>query len=266
MRNGSSLLVDFLMCLRFATRLPVPTLPIESGPHSLGGFSRAIGLLPLAGASLGAAAAATLLAAAALGFPPLLSAPLAIAALAMLTGALHEDGLADCADGFGGASMPARKLEIMADSRIGAFGALALALALYLRIAALALIAAQSLAMAGAVLIGAAAASRGAALMPLALLPPARNKGSGFSAGRPARGALVTAACLAAAFAAAPLLTGGGLARPLIAFAGCAAAGLAVSALAWRQIGGQTGDVAGATQQVAEILFYFVFAAGLGSA
>ena len=120
-----------------------------------------MGMLPLVGAILGAAAACALFAASALGFPPPLAAPLAIATLVALTGALHEDGLADCADGFGGGATPARKLEIMKDSRIGAFGALALALALYLQIAALALIVRAWPRLAAAVLVGAAAASRG---------------------------------------------------------------------------------------------------------
>jgi adenosylcobinamide-GDP ribazoletransferase len=261
MRYGSPLLADLLICLRFATRIPIPVLQVESGPHASGGFSRAVRLLPLGGAIAGAAASTALIATAALGLPPPLAAPLAIAALVTLTGALHEDGLADCADGFGGGATPARKLEIMGDSRIGAFGALALALSLYLRVAALALIASQSLALAVAVLVGAGAASRGAALIPLAVLPAARDKGLGFSAGRPTRAALATAAALAAVFAAAPVLAGAGPARSMIALFGCVGAGSAISALAWRQIRGQTGDVAGAAQQAAEILFYLVFAA-----
>ncbi len=263
MRFGSSLLIDFWICLRFATRLPAPALAVEDKPQSLEGFSRAARLFPLVGAMLGAGAGFILFAAAALGLPPPLAAPLAIAALIAMTGALHEDGLADCADGFGGGATPLCKLEIMKDSRIGVFGALALVLALYLRITALAMIATQSLVIAGAVLVGAAAASRGAALIPLALLPPARTGGAGFAAGRPETGALLTAACLSAIFAAAPLLAGAGPARVAIALAASAGAGGAVSTLARRQIGGQTGDVAGAAQQLAEILFYLAFAARL---
>ncbi len=263
MRPGSSLLIDFLTCLRFATRLPVPVLRFETGPHGLERFAHAAGALPLVGAILGAVAACALFAAAALGLPPPLAAPLAITVLIALTGALHEVGLAVCADGFGGGATTARKLEIMKDSRIGAFGALALAMALYLRIAALALIGAQSLTLAGAVLVGAAAASRGAALIPLALLLPARPDGAGSAAARPGRRALFTAACLCVVFTAAPLLAGSGLAKPVIAFGACVGAGIALSALARRQIGGQTGDVAGAAQQVAEILFYLVFATRL---
>jgi len=111
------------------------------------------------------------------------------------------------------------------------------------------------------VLIGAAAASRGAALIPLALLAPARVDGAGFAAGRPNQRALFVAGCLCAVFTAAPWLAGAGLARPVIALGASAAAGVVFSALARRQIGGQTGDVAGAAQQLAEILFYLVFAA-----
>lgn len=263
MRAGSSLLFDFLACLRFATRLPLPATPIENARSGSDDFPRSMGMLPLVGAALGAAAGATFVAASALGLSPPLAAPLAIAALLTMTGALHEDGLADCADGFGGGATPARKLEIMKDSRIGAFGALAISLALYLRISAVAVIGAHGLALAAATLLGAGAVSRGAALIPLALLSPARTEGVGFSAASPARGALVLAASLCALLGAAPLLAGAAPSRWGIALLACAGAGVAVSALARRQIGGQTGDVAGAAQQIAEILFYLVFAAGL---
>ncbi|MEJ0092550.1 MAG: adenosylcobinamide-GDP ribazoletransferase [Methylocella sp.] len=260
MRYGSSLLIDFLICLRFATRLPLPSLSRETMPHSLARFSRAVGLLPAAGALLGAIAAGVL-AAAALAFPALLAAPLSIATLILLSGALHEDGLADCADGFGGGATRERKLEIMRDSRVGAFGALALALSLYIRIVALAFIAAQSVALASAVLIGAAAASRFSALIPMFVLPSARAEGAGFSAGRPEPPSFGRAACLAAIFAATPLLAGANLGKATLGLAASVIAGFGCSALAKRQIGGQTGDVAGAAQQISEIAFYLVFVA-----
>ncbi|WPP04495.1 adenosylcobinamide-GDP ribazoletransferase [Methylocella tundrae] len=261
MRASSSLLIDLLICLRFLTRIPFPALAAETAPQSLSGFSRALRMVPAAGALLGALSAGALVSASALGLPPLLAAPLAIAVLAALSGAMHEDGLADCADGFGGGATRERKLEIMADSRIGAFGAVALALALYIRIAAVASIAAHSLALAVTALIGAAAVSRAAALIPLAVLPPARTKGAGFSAGRPQSSALAVAAALAALFAGAPLIAGADPSKSALAFAACAGAGFAFSDLARRQIGGQTGDVAGATQQISEALFYLIFAA-----
>ncbi len=160
MRPGSSLLADFYFCLGFFTRLPFPSAASRSEPHSLANFSRAVRMLPVAGGLVGALAAIAMAAASGLGLPPPLAAPLAICSLVLLGGAMHEDGLADCADGFSGGTTRERKLEIMRDSRIGTFGAVALVLSLYLRAASLALIADESLGLAGAVLIGAAALSR----------------------------------------------------------------------------------------------------------
>jgi len=262
MRLGSSLLIDLLICLRFLTRLPLPALPLESAPHALADFSRAARMIPLAGAFLGALAALVLIIASCSGLPLLLAAPLAIGALLLLSGAMHEDGLADCADGFGGGASAAHKLDIMQDSRIGAFGASALALALYLRAASLTFVAGQSLGLAIAMLIGGAAASRAAALIPLAALPPARAHGAGFSAGKPEPSALCVAASLAILFALSPILAGAGAFKALLGVAAVLCAAFAMSALAKRQIGGQTGDVAGAVQQMSEIAYYLVFAAG----
>jgi adenosylcobinamide-GDP ribazoletransferase len=261
MRPGPTLLSDFLLCLRFTTRLPVPELRSEAAPYAFDAFPRAVRLMPLAGAVAGSIGAGILGLARAAGLPPLVAAPLAIAALILATGAFHEDGLADCADGFGGGATRERKLEIMKDSRIGAFGALALALTFYLRAASLTQILDQSLGLACAVLIGAAAVSRAAALIPLVWLPPARQEGAGFSAGRPELRAAITASCLGIILALAPALAGAAAPRPLIAIAAAAGAGFAASALAKRQIGGQTGDVAGAAQQISEIAYYLVFAA-----
>src|SRR3984893_1968418 len=215
MRPGSSLLADFYFCLGFFTRLPFPSAASRMHPHSLANFSRAARMLPVAGGLVGALAAIAMAAASRLGFPPLLAAPLAICTLVLLGGAMHEDGLADCADGFFGGATRERKLESMQDSAIGTFGAVALVLSLYLRAASLALIADESLGLAGAVLIGAAALSRTASLMPLALLPPARANGAGFAARTPERAALAIAACLAVVLALAPVLAGGYLARSL---------------------------------------------------
>jgi adenosylcobinamide-GDP ribazoletransferase len=174
---------------------------------------------------------------------------------------MHEDGLADCADGFSGGATRERKLEIMRDSRIGTFGAVALVLSLYLRAASLALIADESLGLAGAVVIGAAALSRTASLMPMALLPPARENGAGFAARTPERAALAVAACLAVVFALAPVVAGASLARSLAGIAAATGAAYAIVLLARKQIGGQSGDVAGAAQQLSEIAFYLAFTA-----
>jgi adenosylcobinamide-GDP ribazoletransferase len=261
MRLGSSLLADFCLCLGFFTRLPLPSAARGREPNSLVTFPRAVRMVPVAGGLIGALAAIAMAAASRSGFPPLLAAPFAICALVLLGGAMHEDGLADCADGFFGGTTRERKLEIMQDSRIGTFGAVALVLSLYLRAASLALIADESLGLAFAVLIGAAALSRAAALIPLALLPPARQTGAGFAAGMPERAALAVAACLAVVFALAPMMAGAHLARSAAGIAGATGAAYAIVLLARKHIGGHTGDVAGAAQQVSEIAYYLALAA-----
>ena len=261
MRPGSSLLADFWFCVGFYTRLPVPRAWHAGAPHCFAHFSRAARLAPLAGACVGACAALVMGAAFGLGFRPLLAAPLAVGSLILLSGAMHEDGLADCADGFFGGATRECKLKIMRDSRIGTFGTLALLLSFSLRAASLALIASESLRLAGAVLLGAAALSRSAALIPLAALPPARADGAGYAAGRPQPPALAVAAILAGGFALAPLVAGAEPVRAVAAVALATGAAYAVVPLARRQIGGQTGDVAGAAQQFSEIAYYLAFAA-----
>ena len=243
---------DLLACLRFFSRLPLPATSFDQAPAAAPDLSRLAPMVPVAGAALGAIGALAFGLAHALGLPPLVAAALTISVLALATGALHEDGLADVADGFGGGRTRERKLEIMRDSRIGAFGATALALSLMLRVAALAALIEQGRGAAAALIL-AGAASRAFALLPLALLPPARTDGLGAGAGRlDANGALV--AGVVALFFAGVLGFGVlGLARAILALILALAAALAVTRIAQRQIGGQTGDVAGAAQQLAEI-------------
>jgi len=263
MRPRSSLLADFWFCLAFYTRLPIPRGARGAPQESLARFSRAVRMLPLAGALLGACAALALGTATVLGFRPLLAAPLAVICLLMLSGALHEDGLADCADGFFGAATRERKLEIMRDSRIGTFGAAALVLSLYVRVASLALIASKGVGLAAAVLISAAALSRTTALIPLAVLPPARQDGAGRTVGKPAPGAIAAAAGLGLTLALAPAAAGAEPLRVIGAIAAAAGVACAIVPLARNQIGGQTGDVIGAAQQLSEIAFYLVYAVQL---
>ncbi|MCJ2033925.1 adenosylcobinamide-GDP ribazoletransferase [Methylobacterium sp. J-068] len=250
---GAALAYDLAGCLRFYSRLPVPRLPGEGDPHAVPDFRTLPRMLPLAGLILGLPGAVTLLGAWGLGLGPFLAATLALTAGILITGALHEDGLADVADGFGGGATPARRLEIMRDSRIGAYGGVALVLSLALRIGALATLLDRVGGLAAIALVLAATLSRSAALAPLALLAPARADGAGAAVGRPGRRTLVTAGALALmltllglAFGLAPL--GGAL---MLAMSVLAAWG--VTALARRAIGGQTGDVVGAAQQCAEI-------------
>jgi adenosylcobinamide-GDP ribazoletransferase len=248
-------IVDLAAALRFCSRLPIPPLPGEADPHAVPDVRRLARMLPVAGATIGAFGGAVLFIALALGLGPWVSAALAIAALTVVTGAFHEDGLADAADGFGGGATRERRLDIMRDSRIGSFGAAALILAFALRIAALATLAARLDALgAAAAVVHAAALSRTAELIPLALSPSARTDGASASFGRPSPAALARAALIAAAVALLLVLAA---ALPLtgvaLGFGLAAAVAFGMTRLSNRLIGGQTGDVAGAVQQLGEI-------------
>lgn len=257
----TELAADLLACLRFCTRLPIPVLPFEKAPReaSLSAHAR---MLPLAGALIGAVAAVVLWLAAKLGLHPSLAALFGISCLVVVTGALHEDGVADFADATGGAN-PEQRLAIMKDSRIGTFGALALILGLLFRILSLAAVARHSVCLASMVLIATAAVSRTLVLLPLYLLPPARAEGAGFSAAAPQEPVLAVAALLAFILGLLPLLAGAGFGRVIIALILSVAIAYGVTALARRLFEGQTGDVAGATQQAAEIAGYLAYAAWL---
>ncbi len=254
-----TLLADLLICLRFFSRLPVPTTQRE---RALGasGLVAAAAMAPVAGLALALFPCCILAAAAALRLPPLIAATLALATQAMVTGALHEDALADCADGFGGGRTRERKLAIMRDSAVGAFGAVAIAFSLLLRCFAI-----ESAIMAGhggIAITVAAVLSRAACFVPLAMLSPARSEGVGAvaMASWRALGASGLVAIIVTIVLAA--WQGVSAARTADAVLVAMLAALAVSALAWRQIGGQTGDVAGAAQQGGEIAVLIVFAAG----
>src|SRR3984885_695541 len=240
---------DIAESLRFFTRLRVGK-PSLSAPLDL---DRIAWAAPVAGVAVGLIGALALALTTLLGLPMLLRAGLAIAALIVATGALHEDGLADVADGFGGGTTRARKLEIMRDSRVGAYGAIALALALTLRVGALTTALDGGFWRASLSLILVAALSRPSALTPLALLPPARADGAGAAAGRLDSNALAAAWGSALVIAVALGLVALGLAHALLAALLSGAGALLMVVLARRAIGGQTGDVAGAAQQCGEI-------------
>jgi len=182
------------------------------------------------------------------GLPASLAAVFALAAGVALTGALHEDGLADTADGFGGGKDRERKLAIMRDSRSGSYGVLALCLSLLARWAALAALAATSPLVVLIAAIAAHAASRAALPALMSVLPAARDDGVSAGVGRVGPVAARIAAGLGLVF----LLPGG----PGFAFAAAAlvaASTFLIARLALSQIGGQTGDVLGAAQQIGEI-------------
>jgi adenosylcobinamide-GDP ribazoletransferase len=259
----STFAVDLVACLRFYTRLPLPVHPGEADPHVMPDFSRAPALVPVAGALIGLSGALMLAVVANLAIAPLPAAIITIGFLVLLTGAMHEDGLADLCDGFGGGANAERKLEIMRDSRLGTYGAAALVLSLLIRIGTLAGLVSTDLRLAAAVVVAVAAVSRTAGLLPLVMLPPARSFGAGFAAARSGPETLGLAAVLAFVCACLPLLAGASLPRVVAACLIAALAAYGISALARRQIGGQTGDVAGAAQQAAEVAMLLVFSAGV---
>ena len=199
--------------------------------------------------------------AAALGLPPMMAATVAVATQVVATGALHEDGLADIADGFGGGAGRARKLEIMRDSRVGTYGAATLALALVMRVAAFAALAEPGAVMVAAITAG--ALSRAAVVAVMRVLDPARSDGLGAAAGRPDERTVAAALAIAAGLALVLLLPAG----PGVVGAALVGAAVGASGLAWlahRQIGGQTGDVLGAAQQAAEITTLALIVAASG--
>ncbi len=202
--------------------------------------SRCIWAYPIAGAAIGAIAASALLVCRSVAMPPPLAAVWTLAAATLLTGALHEDGLADTADGFGGGHTRERKLAIMRDSRIGTYGAMALLLSTAIRITAITALA-QTPAAAPA-LIAAGALSRGALAFPLLALPPARPDGLAAPLGKRSLVRTLVGPMLATLLAFLLLPPGRALEAIL---ASCIAIAL-LAALARWQIGGYTGDVLGA--------------------
>ena len=208
---------------------------------------------PLVGLIAAAPAAVLMIALPALGLSPLVSAIIAVASLVAMTGALHEDGLADVADGLFGHQPKERALEIMHDSRVGSYGAIALVLSLSLRAALLAELAATRPLLAAAAVFAAAAASRGAMAVFWALTPSALDTGLAARAGQPTRDRGRLSLGIGAAIG---LLVAMPLAGILSALAATALAALAVilfRRIVVRRIGGQTGDCLGTAQQLCEI-------------
>lgn len=234
---------DLRAALVFLTRLPV------GGPH------RAIGscawAFPLAGLFVGGVAVAVFYTSIWLGFGPLLASVLCFIATATLTGALHEDGLADAVDGLFGGRDKARVLEIMRDSRLGAFGGLALVLITGAKVAALAQLfgyGAQDLVALGLVLSHMVARATLPCVM--AVLPLADQSGVAASVGRPAP--FVAALCLVIAIGAGVLIVGP---ISLLIITGLVSLSvIALSRLVYNRVGGYNGDTLGLIEQMAELM------------
>ena len=244
------LIDEFVIAAGVLTRFPLAVEAVEPGAIAASGWA-----FPLVGGGIGALCAVAFFMAGLLGLPLSAAALLTVAASLAATGALHEDGLADTADGFGGNDRE-RKLAIMRDSAHGTYGIVALVLSIGLRAVAIAAI--RDPVFVGLALIAAHAASR-AALPPIMfLLRPARADGLGAAAGRPSRIVALTAPLLGGVIALATLGPSAGLVALLLTGGAVALAAM----LARRQIGGYTGDVLGFFQQIGEIMMLLVAAAG----
>ncbi len=242
----------FLVAVQFLTRIPVPSFENFETVW----LDRAAKYFPLVGAGVGAISALALWAASQL-WPPLIAALVAVAAGMIATGCFHEDGLADTADGLGGGQTTARRLEIMKDSRIGTYGAATLMLALALKTAALAQL---DLLSGMSALIAAHASARLATVVALASLPYAGDVDAAKV--KPlATGVTSSEFGVALGLGIAPAL----LTDPacfMVGLIGGAIAALMVALQARRLIGGYTGDILGAIEQVFEIGFLLAITAG----
>ena len=243
----------FLCAVQFLTRIPTPAL----GAFEPDWISRSARYFPLVGLLVGGICAAVFWGASQL-WTGALPALLAIGVGVLVTGAFHEDGLADTCDGLGGGGTSERRLEIMKDSRIGTYGALGLGFVLSTKVAALATL---PVGLGAWTLVAAHAGGRGASVLAMRALAYVRDVDGGKW--KPAPSDLGFWEVLAAAtFAALPLA----LSPAGVVFQGLLAGALLALVLALvarRLLGGYTGDVLGAIEQVFELGFTLGVAAAL---
>lgn len=244
---------DMALCLVFFTRLPLPVIDFRG--RSL---AAAIWASPVAGLAVALIGAVVYATGERFDLASGPAAALGLATTVLVTGCLHEDGLSDVADGFGGGKTRARKLEIMRDSRIGAYGACALGLSLLIRWSTIAQFADPTQALFA--LLAAHAASRGMLGAFMHLLPPARSDGLSAGAGTVA----FETAIVGVVLGAVPLLLLG-LGGAIMALILLALLFAGFQMLCNAQIGGQTGDTVGALQQLGEITVLLVASVALAS-
>jgi adenosylcobinamide-GDP ribazoletransferase len=241
----------FLIALQFLTRVRVKRID----PFPDDWLPRSAKYMPLVGALIGVVAGGVLLISAAI-FPAPVPIVIGLSASILLTGALHEDGLADTVDAFGGGTSRERCLEIMKDSRIGTYGALALIMTLALKGTALAEVDPVS---AARVLIAGYVGARLVAVLALAILPYA----GGESAKVSRTTSSMTPSELAVAIASA-VIVGFSVLKATAFILATVIALVAAIVIAWiarRKIGGYTGDVLGAVEQIYETAFLVVASA-----
>lgn len=237
MRAPSHAFDDILTGFGLLTRLPLPN---HTAKGADAGWS-----WPIVGLVVGLIGCAVGYVSVAAGVADPLAAVLVVGALVMVTGGLHEDGLADTADGLWGGWTRDRRLEIMRDSRIGSYGVIALVLVLLARVFAVFLVID---AWALPALIAAAVLSRGVLPAVMALVPNARHDGLSRGVGRPSLGVAGAAGGLSVVLGA--LCIGWGVLAAVLAVLVVACA---MALIARARIGGQTGDILGAIQVLAEV-------------
>jgi adenosylcobinamide-GDP ribazoletransferase len=248
----------FFIALQFFTRLPIPAwVGFEAS-----WLQHASRYFPLVGVVV-AAIASVVHAAAALVLPAPVAAVLSTAASIYITGAFHEDGFADTCDGLGGGMTKERALEIMKDSRVGAYGAIGIVCMLAAKLSALALLPPH---LAVAALLVAHPVSRLAATALIWRLDYVRGEGKAKPLAQQMTGGEFTIAALTCALPAAGVLAAGWMTPAALAAAvlASAAAALWLGRLFVRRLGGYTGDCLGAVQQLAEALAYVAVLATLG--
>lgn len=244
---------DIRTAMSLSTILPVgPVKPLDSGEIAQAGWA-----FPVAGLAVGVVGAIVYAIAHLVHLPPDPAAVLALTATILVTGAIHEDGLADTADGLGGGKSREQKLEIMRDSRIGTYGACALVVSILVRWSALATIA-EPASVASALLVAHAAAR---AQLPffMCLIPPARSDGLSAGAGQVSPESAIVAAGLGFLC----LALGLGFGKAILGLILLSLVGLVWAWLATKQIGGQTGDILGALEQLGEIAILLMAVAAL---
>ncbi|MCC4240067.1 adenosylcobinamide-GDP ribazoletransferase [Thalassospira povalilytica] len=239
----ASVLSDFWRAMALLSRVPLP--PVGDFRAAL--IARSVWCWPFVGLVLAGLALLPAMLVDFLTGNPLVYAIFAIAAMVLLSGAMHEDGVADCADGFGGGMDRDRKLEIMRDSTVGTYAVVMLILTLGLRLVLIT--AAADIGQAGILFLIMAVISRAAMPIVMRILPPARDNGLGKGAGRPGWLPVL----IGFAIASAIVLVLGGIGAMFAVIVGVMIAILIVAMVARSQIGGQTGDVLGATQICAEL-------------
>lgn len=247
-RGGVGLADDLVMALRFFSRLPTGDRPHQS--PDLGRIAMA---LPFAAALMAVLPLAVLVGGTLAGLPPLFAATLAVAVMVLVGGGMMEDAIADAADGLFGGWTPARRLEILKDSRHGSYGMAALCLFLVLRVTALGSVAAVNPLAAAAIWGAANIAGRSGGLWLAVALPPARAEGASAVAGALPPMRFLIGAAFAAILTFILAAPAAGVVGVGLALAAVALTVLGWTALCRRLVGGQTGDLIGAAGALGEI-------------